>query len=117
MIAGYLDRHQGQPYYDTIHRQTEAVIAANQGEAALCETHFRAAANHMHPFPKDQALNQYLNRSADHCVQRLGIFKGSKRKLLKSWAGGLGQENLKINWWYVLLAIWIISRIIKHASK
>lgn len=117
LIAGYRDRHEGQPYYDTVHRLTQALISANQGEAASCETHFRAAANHMHPFPNDKALVQYLERSAEHCALRLGVFKGKKQKLLKNWAGGLGGKKLKINWCYVLIGLWILSRIIKYASR
>lgn len=116
LITGYEDRHEPQAFYDSIYQHTLAIIAAHRGQALDCERHFRAAANGIREFPQDKAALLYLNASAQSCVTSLGIFKGKAKKLLHNWARGLGKEGSKINWWYVLLAVWIISRIIKAAS-
>jgi len=118
-IAGYLDRHEPQDFYDSIYQHTLANIAAHRDDATACEKHFRAAANHMRKFPEDVASLRYLGASAEACAKTLNPYKGNPRKILKKWAKGLGKKKLDMDipWWAILLIIWIIAQIVSAAGK
>jgi len=117
LIAGYADRHEPQDYYDAIHRHTLAILAAQRGDAAVCEQNFRLAADHIRKFPQDVTALRYLRASADSCAKTLGVFKGNSKNLLKNWAKGLGKEESKVSWWLIAVVIWIIIQVIRAMNE
>ena len=114
-IAGYIDPNSKHDFYDSIYYHTLANVAAQRGDTESCEKHFRSAVKLNRQFPDDVGSNLYLNASASSCAQTLNIFNGNPKKLLKSWAPGLGSKEPNISWWWIII-IWIIVKFILLGS-